>query len=156
VSVGASGGGMQDTGSSYSTDNGQTWTALESTIDHTALEVVSPTVAWSGSVNLSTLQGAGANKLNTQVLGTRRNAALQQALLVYPVPSHDGQFTLRLPALPQGGAEVRVHDAVGREVYRKQLAASQLPIDLRHQPAGLYILELRTNNGTAQHKLVIE
>lgn len=158
VSVGADGA---DAGSSYSLDNGQTWINLENTLDHTAVDMASATVGWSGSVSVAQQMGTGLNKFNGTITSTRRDAGLQQALSVYPNPSRDGLFTLNLAtALPQA-TDVRVTDALGREVYRTTLSAttartSGTSLDLRQQRAGLYTLELRSAAGVAQQKLVIQ
>lgn len=157
VSVGADGA---DAGSSYSFDNGQTWTNLETTLDHTALDMASPTVGWSGGLSAAQQATTGLNKFTGTITSTRRDAGLQQALSVYPNPSRDGRFTLNLStALPQA-TEVRVTDALGREVYRTTLSAttrnSGTTLDLHQQRAGLYTLELRSAAGVAQQKLVIQ
>ncbi|RAK69677.1 T9SS type A sorting domain-containing protein [Hymenobacter edaphi] len=148
-------------GSSYSFDNGATWTNLETTTEHISLDLVSATEGWTGGINPTTFSGTGVNKLSSSVLGNRRDAVLQQALSVYPNPSHDGVFTLNLAtSLPQATA-LRVTDALGREVYRTSLnatsvRASSAMLDLRQHKAGLYTLELRSDKGVAQQKLVIQ
>ncbi|GAB3824643.1 T9SS type A sorting domain-containing protein [Hymenobacter jeollabukensis] len=153
--------GLNDGGSSYTTNNGASWISLETTFNHTSLDMLSNASGWSGSVNPNTLGGNGVNKFSVFIQSTRRDAALQQALSVYPNPSHDGVFTLDLAtSLPQA-TELRVTDALGREVYRTALRATSgragsTPLDLRQQKAGLYTLELRSDTGVAQQKLVIQ
>lgn len=144
-------------GSSYSRDNGQTWVPLETQLGHLVLCVYSPTAAWSSAIDLSTRTPLGVHRLTTTVLGTRPGAAARPALTVYPNPSPDGRFTLQL-AGAAAPTELRVTDALGREVYRTshRAAAATTPLDLHPQRAGLYTLEVRSAAGVAQQKLVIQ
>jgi photosystem II stability/assembly factor-like uncharacterized protein len=145
-------------GSSYSTDDGQTWTPIESTIQHALVDFVSPTVGWSGGVHLDASGdpdgGLGMNKYNGVALATARPQQL--AVRVAPNPSADGRFRLSVPAGP--AATVRVHDAVGRLVLERQLGATpgDVSLDLSQYRAGVYTLDLRSAAGVAQQKLVIQ
>lgn len=145
-------------GSSYSRDNGSTWINLESANNYISLDVASTTVAWAGGLNLAPVGGQGIYKLTSTILNARPDAATQRALSVYPNPSLDGVFTLHLTNAVAQPTDVRVTDAVGREVYRTVLsaAATSAPLDLHRQRAGLYTLELQSAAGVARQKLVIE
>ena len=99
-------------------------------------------------------------KAAATILGNR-SAEVQKALSVYPNPSASGVFNLQLTSGIKAGTAVRVFDNVGRLVLNQALNAtsvsSQLAtIDLSKEKAGLYTLELRTESGVAQQKLVIE
>lgn len=156
VSVGAN-IGNGDTGSSYSRDNGQTWVALENTVDHYVLDFASPTAAWSSRISSGTGAGQGVNKLTSTVLGNRAVAASQLGLNVYPNPSTDGRFTVAAQQA-RGAVAWRVFDALGRQVVANQPGATpagSLTVDLSREKAGLYTLELRTDAGVAQQKLVV-
>lgn len=155
ISVGAG----TDAGSSFSRDNGATWTAIESTRSHGYVDVVSPTLAWSSAVDPSDGSGRGVYKLASTVLSTQQNAALQQGLRVYPNPSTDGQFTVALAAGQGAEAQVQVFDALGRSVYTRTVPTAATPtfgIDLSQQATGIYTLQLRTAGGVAQQKLVVK
>jgi photosystem II stability/assembly factor-like uncharacterized protein len=145
--------GNGDTGSSYSRDNGQTWIDLESTINHLEVEAVSSTVAWTGAL------ASGIYKLNSAVLGTRQDVALQKAMRVYPNPSADGQFTVQLGSNLGSEAQVSVFDALGRSVHTQTVKAAANPVvavDLAQQAAGIYTLRVSSESGAAQQKLVIK
>ena len=155
VSVGAG----TDPGSSYSRDNGATWVAIETTRSHGSLDFVSSTIGWSSALDTNTGAGIGAYKLSTAVLGTTQNVALQQGLSVYPNPSADGQFTVSMAQGRPEQAQVTVFDALGRSVYTRTVATAAAPsfsIDLSRQALGVYTLQLRTEGGVAQQKLVIK
>lgn len=155
ISVGAG----TDAGSSYSRDNGATWTALESTFNHASVDVVSPTVAWSSAVDPNTATGLGANKLTSTALGTIKNVALQQGLSVYPNPSSGGQFVVTMAQGRATETQVEVLDMLGRAVYTRTVQTATAPsfnLDLSQQATGIYTMQLRTEGGVAQQKLVVK
>ncbi|RAK69676.1 hypothetical protein DLM85_02115 [Hymenobacter edaphi] len=160
LSVGGSlGSGLR--GSSYSRDNGQTWVPLETQLNHLTLCVYSPTAAWSGALDLSTGTPLGVHRLSTTVLGTAASAA-RHAQLAYPNPSADGIFHLGTGPEAATATELRVRDALGREVHHQQLPLAEAAqaagrsLNLSGYPAGLYTLELRSAAGVVQQKLVIQ
>lgn len=146
-----------DAGSSFSRDNGTTWTAIESTLSHFDVVAFSPTVAWSAAVGYTnaTYAGLGAYKLTSTVLGTAPAAALPAALLqVFPNPSVDGRFNLELAASAPAES-LTVLDALGRTVVTQPLAsASRAELNLGAQAPGLYTLLVRTGQGVARRQLV--
>ncbi len=147
-----------DPGSSYSRDNGATWVVIENTRNHGSVDFISSTVGWSSALNASS-GGLGAYKLSTAVLGTTQNVALQQGLSVYPNPSADGQFTVAMAQGRPTEAQVTVFDALGRSVYTRTVATAAAPtftLDLSRQALGIYTMQLRTEGGVAQQKLVIK
>ncbi|GAA3927656.1 T9SS type A sorting domain-containing protein [Hymenobacter algoricola] len=148
-----------DYGSSYSTNNGLTWIDIDRRNYYSSVDFISRTVGYAGARTDANGVG-GVYKANATILGNR-NAELQKALSVYPNPSASGVFNLQLATGIKAGTSVRVFDAVGRLVLSQTLnataIASQLStVDLSKEKAGLYTLELRTENGVAQQKLVIE
>jgi hypothetical protein len=78
-----------------------------------------------------------------------RAARAETALQAYPNPSTDGRFTLQLPA-PVATAEVRVTDALGREVAHEAWtneSRHSCPLNLAAQPTGLYTVRVLTPAG---------
>ena len=156
ISVGAgqaAQGANNDAGSSFSRDNGQTWIDLETTRSHVVVDAVSPTVAWSGGLDLN----AEVYKLTSTVLSTRNDVAVQQGLNVYPNPSADGQFTIKVGTF-RPGTQVRVLDGVGREVYQRPWQGgptAPFSLDLGRASAGIYVLELNSEAGVARQKIVV-
>jgi photosystem II stability/assembly factor-like uncharacterized protein len=152
ISVGSGELGSYDVGSSYSRDNGLTWTDLEATLYHTGVAAHSRTAIWSGALQLSG-NGLGVYRLGATALASQ--AATRQARAAYPNPSATGEFRLPLPATP---ATVRLTDALGREILRTTTASGQpeLPLNLRGYAPGLYVLALTTPTGTARQQLVLQ
>lgn len=160
VSVGGN-VGNDDQGSSYTRDNGQTWVALENTLNHAPLEFVSPTVGWSGgfTIGLTGLRGNGVNKFTSQVLSTRAvDATLQAGLAMAPNPTENGHTTLRTARAFRAPAQVRVLDVTGRLVRQLPawLGTAPLELDLSHEKAGLYVVEVATTTGIAHQKVQVQ
>ena len=149
--------GNGDQGSSYSRDNGQTWVSIENNLTHFITEFVSANVGWSASFN-PTSTATGANRFSGTLLGNRPDAALQAGLTVSPNPAVGGRFALRAAgSTGNRAATVRVLDGTGRLVQQRAWAsATPLDLDLSQQPAGLYLLELQSANGTARQKVVVQ
>lgn len=151
-----------DAGSAISTDNGTTWTALETTRSHYDLLALSATVAWSAAVSFTgtTRTGAlGFYQLDPNVLGTPALTTLPAgALRVFPNPSADGRFSLALAA-GQQAESLTVRDALGRAVLTRAWSSGDgyvlcEELDLRTQAPGFYTLEVRTSHGVTQQQLV--
>ncbi|MCB2376627.1 T9SS type A sorting domain-containing protein [Hymenobacter sp. BT635] len=163
VSVGpnvASATTLSQFGSSYSRDNGATWIDIDRNRQYTSVDFASRTAAYAGGFTDANGAG-GVYKATATILGTSRNAELQEALSVYPNPSTNGVFQLQLKSSIKAGTTVRVFDALGRQVLNQTLNATAIAsqgtsIDLSKEKSGLYTLELRTENGVAQQKLVIQ
>ncbi|SHI83576.1 Por secretion system C-terminal sorting domain-containing protein [Hymenobacter daecheongensis DSM 21074] len=148
-----------DYGSSYSTNNGQSWTNIDRGRYYSTVDFISRTVGYVGA--RTDANGAGGVYKATATALASRNAELQKDLSVYPNPSASGVFSLQLTSGIKAGTTVRVFDALGRQVLTQTLngttvAAQRSTIDLSKEKAGLYTLELRTENGVAQQKLVVE
>ncbi len=70
---------------------------------------------------------------------------------MYPNPARD-VVNMELPAIT---TKVEVVNMVGRVVYCTE-AKGTLKVDLRAQPAGLYVVRLSNVNGVAQSRLVVQ
>ncbi|MFD2784584.1 T9SS type A sorting domain-containing protein [Hymenobacter rubripertinctus] len=150
ISVGLGG---TDAGSSYSRDNGLTWVSIENNLNHLFVDAASPTAVWSGTVNVPSLEGAGANKLTSTVLPTTQAATLVLGASLSPNPSSTGQFRVQWPAAAHAGpATLTVFDALGRQVQRHALDASrtaELRLDLSQEKAGIYQVRLASGTGVS-------
>ncbi|WP_210518563.1 T9SS type A sorting domain-containing protein [Hymenobacter terricola] len=87
-----------------------------------------------------------------------RNAELQAAVSVAPNPSTDGRFTLNTTQPALLAAPFTVTDATGRVVLQgpKASPAALREVALGDQAAGLYTLQLHTEQGTVVQKLVVK
>ena len=124
-----------------------------------SMDVLDNGAGYAGSFTSNTTQDGGIYK-TSNVLPTR-SAVVQKALSVYPNPSASGVFTMDLSSGIKAGTVVTVADMLGREVYRSELnnaaiSARSAMVDLSKQKSGVYTLEVRTAEGNAQQKLVIQ
>ncbi|MBC6990368.1 T9SS type A sorting domain-containing protein [Hymenobacter sp. BT491] len=96
----------------------------------------------------------------TGTVTAAKNPQLEAALSVYPNPSAAGEFRLTSPtALGVATAPFTVTDPMGRVVRQEERALNTnggRTIDLRGQPAGLYLLHLSTPAGPLTRKLLIQ
>jgi hypothetical protein len=155
---------INDFGSSRSLD-GITWTNIDTGNIYVSLDVINSAGAplgaegYAGGVTNNTT-GAGGLFKSAFVLATR-DAALQAALHVYPNPSTGGVFKVDLGHVLRAGAELKVVDALGRQVASQTLnattvAAQTLNLDLSKQQAGIYTLQITSADGMATTKLVVQ
>ncbi len=98
------------------------------------------------------------------VTGTPGAYAATLGVLLYPVPTPDGQLTLELPASAHP-APVAIYDAAGRCVWQTIVPASggassgasapvRHALDVRALPAGVYVVRVSTAHGPATRRLV--
>ncbi|RSK50355.1 T9SS type A sorting domain-containing protein [Hymenobacter rigui] len=154
ISVGAE-FGNGDAGSSFSRDNGQTWTSIEANLNHLLVDAAGPTAVWSGAVGVNgagEIVGLGVNKLTSTVLPTRA-ATLVLGASLSPNPSTDGQFRVQWAgAAHSGNATLTVADALGRQVLHRTLDATrttEITVDLSREKAGLYQVKLESEAGVS-------
>ena len=79
------------------------------------------------------------------------------AFAVSPNPAH-GEVAVTLAEASERGAELRLHDAAGREVLRRELSAGtrRATLEVSGLPAGTYFVTLTTAAGTGTRRLVID
>ncbi|MFD2786965.1 reprolysin-like metallopeptidase [Hymenobacter rubripertinctus] len=86
-------------------------------------------------------------------------ATLQQSVIVAPNPS-TGLFQVTIDTAQRGSMNLRVIDAVGRQVYTRTFTKNteqlQFPLDLSALSSGIYTLHLTTSAGPAIVRLVKE
>ena len=91
-------------------------------------------------------------------VGVAEAAAVGGGIDVYPNPSADGRFVVRVSASagPAGrAARLVVFDAVGRVVWRGAATAAETAVDLRRHAPGLYSLRLTWPDGRAVSRRVV-
>lgn len=73
---------------------------------------------------------------------------------IAPNPNH-GTATITSQR-PMTGTVLTLRDALGREILREPMLGQRVVLDLRDQPAGMYILTERSEQGSFSQRLVIE
>ncbi|RAK63814.1 pectinesterase family protein [Hymenobacter edaphi] len=79
------------------------------------------------------------------------------SLSVFPNPTHDGRLTLELSGYAKA-AHLTVLNALGQVVREQAVAPGQrtVTVDLTAQPAGVYLLRVRTDGGADLRRVVRE
>jgi hypothetical protein len=81
----------------------------------------------------------------------------QQEISVFPNPGA-GMVTIEMKGAIQGAAQLRIRDLTGRELYREKMNATanfaESFIDFSTYPAGTYLIEIETANGTYAQKFI--
>lgn len=145
-------------GSAVSTDDGQTWTTLETTNSYVAMQFSAPDAGWCIQAERFRTnpnyiyQGIGRYTGPALVTASQSVRATVPAE-AYPNPSPDGLFTLRLPTAA-GVRAVRVLDGLGRLVYQAPALPADQRLDLSRLPKGLYSLEVQTTAGLVRRQLL--
>lgn len=128
---------------------------------YTCMDVLNSTAGYLGGL-LETGTGAGGiYKLNAATpLPVRASLTDKVLLNAYPNPS-TGMFQLQLANGLKSVTALTVTDALGRQVYSRQLTPSSVSseavsLDLTKEKPGVYVVELRNEAGVSQQKLVVQ
>ena len=91
------------------------------------------------------------------VVTAARTAATGPTLNVYPNPTPDGQLQVELVGSPKA-VELTVRNVLGQAVFHRSAAAGGqlLMLDLSALPAGVYVLQGRSADGTTVRRFVRE
>ena len=115
----------------------------------------------NGSYTVTTTSAAGctsAASVPVSVAVTAaRTAANGLAMNLYPNPTPDGQLQVELAGSPKA-IELTVRNVLGQAVFHRSAAAGGqlLTLDLSALPAGVYVLQGRSADGTTVRRFVRE
>jgi len=76
------------------------------------------------------------------------------ALKISPNPT-TGQFTIQLPNT-RGSYPTEIYNTLGQKIEQLTLSGAQNIINLGNQPAGIYFVDVQTENGRVGAKVVVE
>ncbi len=74
---------------------------------------------------------------------------------IYPNPS-SGNITIQLGAYPSSNTVLKIHDLMGREVYRGEMSSQKKNIDLGPLPAGQYVVTVIQGEYLKSHLISIQ
>ncbi len=83
---------------------------------------------------------------------TAENPDLSQSIKIFPNPTLN---TINLTISDLQAQAVTLYNTVGQPVLARQIVASNTQLDVRHLPAGVYLLNIQTDKGFYNQKLVI-
>jgi photosystem II stability/assembly factor-like uncharacterized protein len=134
-------------GSSYSTDGGMTWTAIDSGEQRTKVSFLNGTTGWAGQFSDGPGGSTGILKFDGNLMAV--NDVVQTNLQVYPNPATNViNFTAQKEI-----ASVTLRDMTGKIVVRSK----DVQVNVSSLPAGVYIAQvLYKNNAVENIKVVVK
>ena len=145
-------------GSSVTADYGHTWRQLDKGTPHGTVAFYDAQTGWAGGImgNLDDNFAGGIYRSTAALLPTRNGVAGAAASYVYPNPAAGGWLHLALPA-GAAATGLALYDALGRPVRALPTAAGAgLDLDVRHLPAGVYVLRGQVAGETLTRRVVLE
>jgi hypothetical protein len=137
-------------GSSYSLNNGSTWTAIDG-LSHTCLEFLSSTVGYSGGFATSATVG-GIYKFSN-ALGVKDFNNTSE-FSVYPNPTSG---LMKLSSSINTVSNVAVYDLLGKVVLTNNYSnLNEVSVDLSSLKTGVYFMKATSDNGGVQTIKVVK
>lgn len=127
-------------GSSYSTNNGTTWTGID-TDSHTCLAFKDATTGWGGGFEVLFKFN---NALSTDEFGTN-------GFKVYPNPAHQ---TVNINVPDIDGYQLSVTDLTGKVVMQRSLSGMENTLDVSSLSGGVYFFNLSGERQTQTIKII--
>lgn len=144
-------------GSSFSADDGATWTVIDSVPQHTAVSFLNAATGWTGGFTFG--GGAGGISRWKGPTGIEEFSNISE-LPLYPNPNK-GLFQIELKNLNGESTEIAIYDFLGKQVYHsKENNISSRPmtkdIDLSSCPKGVYLIQVRDGKMLSTNKIVVQ
>lgn len=143
VSGGSSAGNF---GSSYSIDNGVTWTEID-LLSHTSLNFKSATLGYGGGFTEDELTG-GAFKF-TNSLGNEQFTSTK--FKVYPNPTSS---VVTISTEGFDAYKLKVTDVTGKVIVTKEFSGAENTLDISSYNTGVYFFEINSNNKSETIKII--
>ena len=140
-------------GSSFTNDNGVTWTNIESTNSKAACRFLNSTTGWAGGFfnddPLYAISGGIFKWDNSIVLSTASNYLSDDAFKLYPTPANSNLIIETNETIYGKAATISIYSTDGRMVYNESTPSlkSKELIDINSIADGCYILKISTANG---------
>ena len=145
-----------DEGVYYSEDNAQSWTDITSNINSTQINgaglFVSPTGYLFASPSNSGVYRS-VDPVTNSTVSLEDISEISGAFSVYPNPANDQIF---ISSDVEADGKVEVLNSIGQVVYSENMKSMNFNIDVSGFTNGMYILKIKTTNGTNTSKFVIE
>lgn len=135
-------------GSSYSIDNGVTWTTIDTTAQRGVTEFVNGNTGWSAGFSTSATVG-GIFKLDGTLANTDFAAAA--TFKVYPNPATSN---VMITTVDGDAYRLSVTDLSGKVVMNRSLSGMENNLDVSALSGGVYFFTLNTENKTETIKII--
>lgn len=132
-------------GSSYSTDDGVTWTTIDG-ISHGKLAFLNSSLGFSAGINTDATTG-GIFKFSGIPLKAP-SFDVNKQILAYPNPTNG---ILNIDSKTSLMKEASVFDLLGRQVFSSKFSAlNQTTLDLKSLQTGSYVLKITSDSGKTE------
>lgn len=140
------GGAANPFGSSYSLDDGLTWTTIDSGVSHGTQAFLNDSFGFSAGFNTDATTG-GIYKF-TGIPLKAPNFDLKKQIFAYPNPTNGILHLDSEVSLIKGAA---VFDLLGRQVYSTKFSAlNKVDLDLNSLQTGAYVLKVTSDSGKTE------
>jgi len=138
-------------GSSYSTNDGLTWTTIDG-ISHGTLAFLNTTFGFSGGLNTNATTG-GVFKFSGIPLKAP-NFDVKKQIAIYPNPTNG---ILKLDSEAFLIKQASVFDLLGRQVYDSKFSAfNKVDLDLQSLQTGTYVLKVTYDTGKTENIKILK
>ncbi len=142
-------------GSSYSTDNGLTWTTIDA-LQYTAVTMLNSTTGWAGGFNTSaTAEGIFKWTPCTTIID--ENTSISANILIYPNPAGN-EINIVLPYANGEKVDISIMDIYGKLCAKTVIYSNEenpSKIDLSRFSNGIYVIEGQSSNGKFVKKISV-
>jgi len=133
-------------GSSYSLNDGLTWTTIDSGVFHGELAFLNDSFGFSAGMNTNATTG-GISKFTGFPL-KNRSFDIKKQIAVYPNPTNG---ILHLNSENSIIKEASVFDLLGKQVFKSNFSAlNKVDIDLNSLQTGAYMLKVTSDSGKTE------
>jgi photosystem II stability/assembly factor-like uncharacterized protein len=133
-------------GSSYSADDGVTWTAIDTGVFHGELAILNSLFGFSAGMNTNATTG-GISKF-TGIPLKNPSFGINNQISSYPNPTNG---ILHLNSENSLIKEASIFDLLGRNVHSTKFSAiNKVDLDLKSLQAGAYVLKVTTDSGKTE------
>ena len=95
-----------------------------------------------------------SNRIKICFLTSVNEVELDNSFSVYPNPS-SGKFTIENKSPATTTYETQISNIMGEEIYQKKSSGESFQIDISGQPNGIYFLRVKTSDGVATKKIIV-
>lgn len=140
-----------NSGSSYSIDDGDNWTQLDSGVAYTTVAFFNQNSGWAGSYNLD-INNGGIYKWNNIFVGIEKNnMETKNEMMIFPNPAHDKIFITS----NSKNTTIEFYNISGKIILKENLNTSQT-IDISGLANSVYFVRIITNNQVKVEKIIKE
>ncbi|WP_309608660.1 T9SS type A sorting domain-containing protein [Flavobacterium sp.] len=162
IFVSTSVNGGVNRGSSYTTNNGTTWTLIEATKQKAACRFLNSTTGWSGGFfNDNPLYAVGDGIFkwdNTTTLSTDSYNFKNSNVKIYPNPALN-EITISFSEILNPDVKVKIIDLLGRTSFSgnyENTITNDIKIDVSNFEKGNYIIKIESNDEYVTKKIIVE